>query len=475
MARDSGTLLIKPIKVGNGQTNPLEIQVKAENRGRRSEQDIYLEVDAQPSSPYVQQEVTYTIRLVSAVVTADERLSEPAIVAGEALVEQVGDRKIYTAQRGNKTLRIIESTYSIFPQKSGQLELDKLQALVRVFDTSGSQWSLLSRRPSEFRLTGDPVSLTVRPIPASYPAGAWLPSPGIRLDDTLTDGPYREGEPFTRSVKLVAQGLTSGQLPEIVLPVSAELKAYPDRPVLANELADGHISGSREQRIAYIPTVSGDLVLPAVRIPWWNTVEDRLEYAELPQRVLSVLPAPVTQENSRKADAGTSQPDGGKLAIWQVTAALALLAWMTTLWAWYRLRFAVENAPADHPSSTNGNLKEVRKSLVSACKAGDPGRARASLTRYLQLRFPQLTIDQATARLTSRHPGLADEILALDRSLYGPQQAGDTTMAPGAATPAFPWKGDQLMSRLTDALADEPPGAENEGMEALYPRQDKLA
>lgn len=102
MARDSGKLVIAPVKVGKQQTNSLEITVQAADSGPRSEQDIYLEVDAQPRSPYVQQQVIYTIRLVSAVVTADERLSEPRLLTGEAVIEQIGDRKIFTVQRGDR-------------------------------------------------------------------------------------------------------------------------------------------------------------------------------------------------------------------------------------------------------------------------------------------------------------------------------------------------------------------------------------
>ena len=462
MARDSGKLVIAPVRVGKQQTNSLEITVQAADSGPRSEQDIYLEVDAQPRSPYVQQQVIYTIRLVSAVVTADERLSEPRLLTGEAVVEQMGDRKIFTVQRGNRTLRIIESSYAIFPQKSGALELDKVQALVRVFDTSSGQWSLLSRKPSEFRLDGDALTLQVRPLPSSYPPAHWLPAMRMQLDEGITDGPYRVGEPFTRSVRLLAQGLTSGQLPEIPLPAPATLKAYPDRPVFADQAAADGLSASREQRIAYIPGAAGELVIPALRIPWWNTTEDRLEYVELPKRVLTILPSTLADEHP-----GTLQADGtlatsGKhdgATIWKVTTLLALLAWLITLLAWVRGKRGYSTPPRTPTAPKAESRKALLKALRGACQAGNPREARDSLLRYLQQDFPGLNTAQALARLEAKRPGLMQEINELDRVIFGP----------AADTATTGWQGDQLWRLLGEALQQDGRDDTTEGLAALYP------
>ncbi|MCW8846856.1 MAG: BatD family protein [Gammaproteobacteria bacterium] len=461
MARDSGKLVIAPVKVGKQQTNALEITVQAADSGPRSEQDIYLEVDAQPRSPYVQQQVIYTIRLVSAVVTADERLSEPRLLTGEAVIEQIGDRKIFTVQRGNRTLRVIESSYAIFPQKSGPLELDKIQALVRIFDTSSGQWSLLSRRPSEFRLDGDALTLQVRPLPSSYPPSHWLPAKRMQLDEGITDGPYRVGEPFTRSVRLLAQGLTSGQLPEIPLPVPAGLKAYPDRPVFADQGGPDGLSASREQRTAYIPSAAGELVIPALRIPWWNTTEDRLEYVELPRRVLTILPSSQTDElpgnaQTDNTSAALTMHDGAP--IWKVTTALALLAWLITLFAWTKGKTGYFDRVRKPATPKAESRRALLKALRAACEAGEPRAARDSLLRYLKSDFPGLNPAQALDRLEKKRPGLLQEINDLDRVIFGP--AGET---------ATGWRGDQLWLLLCEALEQEGSGETSGGLTALYP------
>jgi len=465
MARQSGTLSIPPIKLGKQSTEGLEITVKPADSGPRSEREIYLEVEALPLSPYVQQQVIYTVRLVSAVVTADERMTEPSLPGGEAVVEQLGDRKIYTVQRGNRTLRVIESSYAIFPQKSGSLDLAGVQALVRVFDTSSGQWSLLSRRPSEFRLNGDPVTLNVRPLPKAYPTAAWLPASNVSLLDSVTEGALREGEPLTRVIRLTATGLSSGQLPEIPMSESPKMKAYPDRPVLSDQVNENGLVGIREQRIAYIPTSSGELVLPEVRIPWWNTEEDRLEYAVLPERVLQVLPAAQVQQSANTPEQVSAQAEPGPVAgdtsslTWKIIALLAALGWLLTSMAWLRSRNKTRlstTSPSPEPAASN---RAITRALQSACEANNPDQARKALADYLQHRFPSLTVVQALRELENIAPGIEAEILALDRNLYGPD----------SGSPEASWQGKALWEFIKESMDSATPLSVDEGLVPLYP------
>lgn len=467
MARNSGTLIIPPVKLGNESTEGIEITVKPADTGPQSEQDIYLEVDAQPRSPYVQQQVIFTVRLVSAVVTADERMTEPSLQGGEAVVEQLGDRNIYTVQRGNRTLRVIESSYAIFPQKSGELELAGVQALVRVFDTSSGQWSLLSRRPSEFRLNSDAITLNVRPLPPGYPAAAWLPAADVSLQDSVTEGELRQGEPLTRVMRLTARGLSSGQLPEIPQPEAGGMKAYPDRPVLTDQADEHGLLGVREQRIAYIPTSSGQLVLPEVRIPWWNTDKNQLEFAILPQRVLQILPAAQAQEAAGSAASASTVGGTGAAAVstdsmaWKIAAMLATLGWLLTALAWLLSRRKGRRPMSGGERPPGVQPGAAKQALKHACEAGNPERARKALTDYLQQRFPELSAVQAVIEMEKIAPGIEAQIHNLDRNLYGP----------GAGEASQPWQGNKLWKLIEQSQEAARQQCADTGLVPLYPRQ----
>ncbi len=68
------------------------------------------------------------------------------------------------------------------------------------------------------------------------------------------------------------------------------MKFYPDqanREDLANQ---NGVTGIRSQGTAIVANEGGNFILPAIEIPWWNTLTDSLEYARLPEQTLSVLP-----------------------------------------------------------------------------------------------------------------------------------------------------------------------------------------
>ena len=137
-------------------------------------------------------------------------------------------------------------------------------------------------------------------MPAAFSGRQWLPAKSLTLEQSWSADPpqARVGEPLTRTLRLRAAGLTSGQLPELASPADP-LKSYPDRPILDEQDRPEGVSGSRQEKIVYIPPQAGTYSLPAVAIPWWNTETDRMEVARLPATEIQVLPA---------AGGGTASP-----------------------------------------------------------------------------------------------------------------------------------------------------------------------
>jgi len=306
----------------------------------------------------------------------------------------------------------------------------------------------------------------VRPLPQTYPATAWLPASSVSLQDSVTEGPLTEGEPLTRVMRLTAKGLSPGQLPEIPLPESQDMKAYPDRPVLTNQADENGLVGIREQRIAYIPTSSGQLVLPELRIPWWNTEKNQLEYALLPERVLQIRPAAQSRDatNVPGNDANLTGTDAADTnsPIWKITTLLAALGWMLTVMAWLISRNKASQSMITPTPQAAASPRALQQALQSACHAGNPESARKALVDYLQQRFPTASIAQAVMEIERIAPGIEAEVQKLDRNLYGP----------GAPSRESSWQGKdlwQLISQSMDAMKPQP---HSDGLVALYPGDD---
>ena len=140
------------------------------------------------------------------------------------------------------------------------------------------------------RVRSQPVEVDVAPIPASEAPSTWLPAKSVQLVESWPDQPptIAPGEPLTRTIAMVADGLMASQLPALHGPIPDGLKHYPDRPMLQDqESADG-IVATRQEKFAIIPTRPGEYELPAIEVNWWDTASNTRRFARLPERRIIV-------------------------------------------------------------------------------------------------------------------------------------------------------------------------------------------
>jgi len=83
--------------------------------------------------------------------------------------------------------------------------------------------------------------------------------------------PLTPGQNLTRILALRADGLPAETLPpfeEIQVP---GIRTYPESPERETETTNAGLSSSLSQATALVPVQAGDLILPEIRIPWWDT------------------------------------------------------------------------------------------------------------------------------------------------------------------------------------------------------------
>jgi hypothetical protein len=512
LPKHSGKLSIPALQLGSLHSQPLSLQVSTASADQSAsgdgDQPVILEIDTDTDTPWVQAEIRYTLRLLARVPLREASLTEPQ--AGDALVEKLGDDKEYAVQRNGATYQVVERQYAIFPQHSGSLTIDSplLAASVPVpgnRNRSGNSpfadmQRFMGRPPAGFpyiggmfaemkplRLRGRAVTLEVRPQPDSV-AGAWLPAKSLALAESwLPDPPvFRVGEPVTRSVSLIAQGLSAAQLPELALNLPDHVKAYPDQPQSDTDLQGNDLVATRTQKTALVPTTAGDLVLPEIKVSWWDTETQQARIATLPARHITVLAdtsattaapdaviGPTSQPAARvSADnpvkpatqATPSSDTAGAASYWPWIAGGLLLAWLVTLLLWLRSRSqpSPDTPQAVKPPDRNRQheLTASRSQLKKACMANDAKAATKALRDWAAARWPE-TPPKGLPALAQRlnHTAAQREILALDRRLYAANSAD--------------WNGAAAWSILEAALvtARDTGKAAAEPLPELYPRQ----
>jgi hypothetical protein len=442
MAKQAGTLPIPAIAFGSDRSEPFSVTVvdnPATRRNADQNRGVFIEVEVEPKNPYVQAQALYTVRILNRVALGEARLSTPE--AGDALIQKLGDNQNLSSfvVRDGVQYKMTELRYVLFPQKSGPLRIEPMRLEVQTGNGRSLFSPFFGNGGRTQRISSDPVTLEVRPIPASFKGQHWLPAEQFELEDSWAKNlpKVAAGEPATRTLTAHARGATVGLLPELgaaAAPTSGDLKQYPDQPKLAEDKPLSGLSSLRQEKTALIAAKPGTYRLPAVEIPWWNTRADKLEIARLPERVLNVQPAagqaPTPQTPPEPAPAtiapetppqpapSATTPAPAEAGPWLWIALFAGLGWFVTGLAWWiSRRRAAPTATQDQPDAA-ASLREQAKALERACRANDPAAARLALVEWAGLRWPGcLSPAEELARRGSAE--LSREISLLDRSLYG--------------------------------------------------------
>jgi len=389
--KHEGRITIPAITVASQQTAPIELEVlpAAPQEGRG---EVFIEFTVDPVTPYVQQQVRATVKLYYAFDLANGNLSEP--VADGLVVQRLGKDKSYSAEVGGRRYQVIERHYAFTPERSGALTIAPLAFRGTALD-AGDPAGFFGRGRN-VGARSQAVRLDVKSRPAEWTGGTWLPAASMLLQDTSElPAQVRVGDPVTRTVRLQAQGLGYEQLPELsfAAPVGADL--YPDKEESRTRDDGQWLYGERLRKFAFVPSRPGTLTLPSMRVQWWDTQNDRMAVAELPEREIRVLPAGGAAAPTSSTDAsGSASPASAPEAVpghpvpqgegmpWRMLAWTGFLLWIATIAAWLvhvRLGPRPTRARAAPPARTDGRH---RANFLRACAMGDLAVAEHALVEW---------------------------------------------------------------------------------------------
>ncbi|MGR8922125.1 MAG: BatD family protein [Gammaproteobacteria bacterium] len=298
--RRTGTLAIPAIAFGADRSPPRNIEVVAPSAAAAGDgaADIMLEVDVDTRTPYVQQQVIYTFRLLARVDLSSPRFSALE-TSGDAIIKPLGDGRQFLHKVNGVTYEAFEQRYAIFAQQSGPLRIAPLTLTTQIASRKRNFFDPFSQTMQTRRVVSDAVELDVRPVPASWPSGAtWLPATRLRMHDEWSPDVTSAdiGAPLARTVFLWAEGLIASQLPELGLAAPDGIKVYPDQPQASDQDTDAGFTAVKQQKFALIASSAGAAAFEAIELPWWNTLTDTLETARIPARAIEFLGAPATAE-----------------------------------------------------------------------------------------------------------------------------------------------------------------------------------
>jgi hypothetical protein len=320
----------------------------------------------------------------------------------------------------------------------------------RLFSLFNDPFNMPQQQPRIFRSESNHVALEVMPIPDKFTGDRWLPAKNLQIVESGLDqqAPALAGKPLMRRIMVLADGLTSAQLPSFEQTLPSGIKLYEERPQLTETPTRTGISSSRQTGMTLIATEPGQYDLPAIEIPWWNTETDRQEIARLAPVTVDIMPNPgvaaspqepqipqlieekTNEDDSSEATMTDSQPTTATTTSSEIHWLVWLfgIAWGLTLFAWWYSRRnnpsqPEQPAPAAEVEKIDSGkqaIAEALQQLEQAYTDKDAVATRAAWLAWAQLKWPESPPHNLTRLATRCDRAVAEAVLSLERTLYSP-------------------------------------------------------
>ncbi|MEJ2576135.1 MAG: hypothetical protein P8106_05475 [Gammaproteobacteria bacterium] len=298
----------------------------------RSEAVPRLSAALSTTEGYVQQTLVLSLEVAS---DGNLKTIDPVLPGSDGLVvRKVGSWEARARTRDGKREIVNRLNYLITPVRPGDFDLGEVR--VKGQTSNGQSFSVGAGRPLELTV--------LPPEPGVVP---WLPL--AELDVTarlINDEAAREGGPVSLIIEQHALGATGAQLPSIEPQLRQGVyRLYLEDSQQAGQVdAEGRVKGTRIDTFTLMPMENRELLIPTVRIHWWNTSNGAAETAILPSRMLNA-PGGLMNSLSERLSGGPFV-SGSSWVFWLPLTVFAFLTGLYWTWLWAKGRRVGERLSA---------------------------------------------------------------------------------------------------------------------------------
>ena len=429
-AKNTGSSVIPALTIDGVSSDPIAITVVPRGTpGVEPRDNVFVELSVDNENPYVQEQVILSLDLFD-----DGKLAgaDPTLEGNsDYQVERLPNGSEEIVSRDGVEYRKRSVRYALFPQKSGELVIEELVIPASIRDQSYGGNVFLRNTPTRrIELRTEPYTLQVKPRAALSTSGWWLPVKGLRLDHEWSADikQAKAGEAYTLTLEILADGATSTQLPEVIVPDVPGLKIYTDTPKFGSQPEQNRLVSLRREKWSVIPNVNGEVTLPEVQIKWWDTVNDAEQVATLPAQqfvveggVITPATAPSvtsSQEANSAAEISATETldqladpslaaisssdsvatdseasvepvlNGAVARWWQWLAMVAMAIWALTLFAWWWSVRSTDKQPGSVDEDHRANETQAWRQLRSASQQPDAAVYSAAVLEWARARWP---------------------------------------------------------------------------------------
>jgi hypothetical protein len=425
LPKRSGDFTIPAFSLQGLSTKPIQLQVldatqAAAGAGASTKsRELFLQSRIDQPQLYVQQLSYYQVTIYFDGELQRGSLSEPQLDGAD--IQQVGQDSEGTELVNGIRYRTITRRYAITPQRSGNFTIAPPTFSGEMIDRDNARYNYFARTKTVVQ-QAEAIDITVSPVPENFP-GNWLVAGLVTLNEEWSPDitTLKQGEPVTRTITLSAVDVAENQLPELTQGFPDGLRLYQEQPQAKSAERNGRLVAQKIFTTAVIANKSGELELPEVTLPWWNSQTNQLTLATLPARTLTVEAAanqPVNNLTAPPLSDVSPTPAASYDSSWRWNhiSSLLLALWLVTLLSVWRLW---QRRPLSQQAvTTDSRVKFNSTKLKQACQRNDAPQAKAELLRFAHQQLDQRCSSLSEIAALPGFAGLKPELEQLNAALY---------------------------------------------------------
>lgn len=426
-AKQAGTFTIPSFQIEDISSSAIEVEVvkgTAQPQNTNNTQ-LFLQSSLDSSELYVQQLAYLEVKIYFQGDLQRGSLSEPKVDG--LSIEQLGKDKEGTELVNGERYRTFTRQYRLIPERSGTFVLPGAELSGEMLDRSTGRYDYFAQTKAVSAKAND-LTLEVAAKPDNFP-GEWLIADLVSLNEEWSPATdlLTQGEPVTRTITITALDVAEHQLPDLALETPDGVKLYKEQPHAKQAERNGTLVSQKVFSMAVVANKAGELVLPEVKLPWWNKQTNSVHYATLPEKRLTVQVNPELPQSNTMPPVVPATQGTPTIASeinpwqWNYTSSALTLLWLSSLvlLLWFR---PAKTTVAKSAVQSSATAKANPKKLQLACHNNDAAATRQWLIGWAGQQFGATPSSLSELAAWCKDEAFAEQLRLLNQQLYQKDQ-----------------------------------------------------
>ena len=429
--RRVGRLVIPAFSLAGQTSNAISIQVSKANVVPVNDQPLHVTISVDKKSVFIAQQFIISVTLSANQSVRD--LSGDPLTLDSAHIEQLEQQSFQRIENGIAR-QIVILKYAVFANEAGEINIPS-QLFKGVVGARRSIFDSFSRQqPQQVIARSKTITVLVKPQPDGS-SSPWFPSNKVTMQSTwsIDKKSARVGVPITRTINIVADQQRASVITPLTRPSQITYKTYSDQPQLENTNSAKGITGTRIESEAIVPSQSGELVLPEIRLNWWDTNNNQWQTTTLAAETLIVSPALVNAVDESTPGITTALPNSNldQKRIdnnWKWAALFFAVLSLVLFLLIIKLKTQLNGSNKNGTTTTKLNKDKTETAnwnrLYKSIKTNDIRLIRQDLITWAKSAFSDSTVTSiqmivnSSERVLEDNTQLKTQLIALEQQLY---------------------------------------------------------